>query len=811
MTTGVYLYFEKDLGSYDEYETFIEAVYEVRATGTTPNTISKFKAFLSDFYATIHTYKNTALHHCYEFYHRIQNLPFELDGGRYDLLLPPTHRISTIKTITEIAAKHQLVVMLEQNADHAFYFFPDGNVEPYPSWQSETDDTLIEESLFPHTVPQFKKSMAAGLNPLLMDHGFSPCTIPFLDDEKGYAKTVALGKIYCSADYDKSKWGGFRFNLYFYFANERYSEIYQHIYPTKHQGQLGLTLDDFETHIRIENFTDKEIALKKVQHYFLNDLIPKLATIFDLDALVNGYPSSKIQDKFRPAQRLIIAKLAGNPHFEAMALKWQHVASTRHDDTAQERNQLINYLRAYPPTEGANTTNRSMAQPSLCTLRFDMLYIWNPQHDSIQPVDDISAKQCLNELASHRPLSPAPHDIQTLMQDIVLRFEHHATLAPELVDFYRALATSYQHHRTLLCKIPLPKAHRLLARHEIIRLATERGLLVYDGQSNTAFFPDEETFKQRMQAFGLRFRAEYDQIRQVDKGSHGHAELYNMTINDFPNLALDAFAAYLPLECAHTMSSVIRNHAEACGLTVYEQGLVFLKTGNIYPKNRSADSTWRAGLKYLHAKLQQSATPLNQGFNATLPISALMDDLLAKYGFKKSVLPLLYDLPGYYRRTSYGVHYLTANDFADLGFRSFIMVDQISAIYQQFAFTAMPMPFTLTSSIANDLYDKEMSYLDIDHAFADLETQVVVILRQLESLADLDAAINRQQYPSLKLDMAPETLPIRLILARLSANPDFESMVSLCETMDAAEWGVNQAMKDTELPKLTAYLRQLNV
>ena len=802
LPNGIYLYIENDLVPFDEnYETFYEEIYELSVIpGITENAESIFKAFLNDFYIKIDEFKNTGKSNIIDFYNMVRTIPFELEGGRYFLELPHTNRIQIIEFAIEIAKKHQLIIMVEEIET---FFFPSGRVEPDMTWRHNMTDTKIEDNSFPRTVAQFEKNLEPDLTNLLVNHGFVKCTLPFFDSENGYVKEVAFGKIYAGTSVDKRKWGGFRFDLYFYFINELAVSIYNQTYSANEFYSCSINLSDIGKELTIENFSEKKAALKKINQVLLVDLIDHIETLSDLDQLMNGFTNIKIRDNAKKANALIVAKLVNNPNFENLVLKWEFLEANRYNDKPLERTQLIQYLRDNYTYHEANENNLekqpSLSQKTYSTelshLSCDTLYIWDPKQYKVEPENEIIAQQCVLMLLQQKLRSSSTNSILSFIQKVEQRFVQHYIEYPEFITLYGNLANNFKLHVDILAQIPLPKINRLVARHEIIRIATENGLVVYDGQSNAVFFPDELSFKQRMLMFADKYKELYETSKNnkysyYDEESNGGSQLYELVVHKLPLLEEDSFAVELPEESWGVMKSIWRDYAQECGLTLYEQGPIFLKTGHIFPKQQyksySQDGLWRASLKYLDFKQRNQLRPFPNTFSNILPTIPLFDDLMAKYDFKKSVLPLLFDIVGYFHCTQDCTQYLASNIYAtSINVSVYISVNHIETIYQKFAFSPIVNVFSFFVPIRINRDSDSINYQDVDDLLKETETKALSLIVKLRTITELDAAINGDNHPEIKASLKNETMPFRLILARLANNPNFESLVNEFASVDA--------------------------
>jgi len=260
----------------------------------------------------------------------------------------PSHGRSRIMRFVVQAANELGLTVLDEQLGIAF--LPGGKVLPEDArdvWKELDEET--EQAAPAWTKAQARKALVTYMTAALGKHGFVPEKVTGIDAafvrqlEPGgrqsirFALQAADGELECTihfvTTYDVVKG-----------LHERFCGKYWVLGGT--EDSLFLTLDDLyeAATFRLAGSADLE-SLGALFEAKAIPVLDRARTFKGLDALINVEGRFPRRAKFRVAS-LIVARLAGNPNFEAMAEEYRLNFEKHHtEDTKQKVRQLTAYLK----------------------------------------------------------------------------------------------------------------------------------------------------------------------------------------------------------------------------------------------------------------------------------------------------------------------------------------------------------------------------------------------------------------------------------------------------------------------------------
>jgi len=245
------------------------------------------------------------------------------------LELPDTDWQPVLVELVEIANKHGLVVLDEQGVT---VFLPNGKVLPAgraKGWNG-LKAALKEEGGFPQTLGQFKKWLTPQVEMMLARHGdFVQAHLPTGDKQLGYVNTNGESSMYIYLTFEGSG-GLFGFDIKFDITNNSVYEVmskfnFKFSY-TVCRG--GIITDIFSDKPYTDYYVNSYARAFEVLYAFEHELFPafkNFVSIKGLDDLLNGRINNLFSSHFHnfvfKPQCLILARLAGNPYFEEIAVE----------------------------------------------------------------------------------------------------------------------------------------------------------------------------------------------------------------------------------------------------------------------------------------------------------------------------------------------------------------------------------------------------------------------------------------------------------------------------------------------------------
>jgi hypothetical protein len=269
--------------------------------------------------------------------------------------LPPYAWLEAMRMIVDIASGFHLLVYEDQVTGMAFIPLK-GKVLP-PSEQDVWTDLLydLDHPTFPQTTAQFKKYLKPKLDQFMLSHGFSPGKIPFLIETITYVRNCPIGQQYIGLDEDSLRGGGtFNLELYAYVVNDAVLEIYRRVDFSDSNSIFSTSISRLTrgTSTIVSNPQELKSLFQRVEDAFFASLLDPAQDLQGLDQLLNGPVATRLSERgynssFYAPQRLILARLAGNPHFEELVTEFEgYVDFARNEkNRVSEWPKLVKYLR----------------------------------------------------------------------------------------------------------------------------------------------------------------------------------------------------------------------------------------------------------------------------------------------------------------------------------------------------------------------------------------------------------------------------------------------------------------------------------
>lgn len=283
----------------------------------------------------------------------------QVERAIYTLGLPPHNFMGAIRLIVQSAAVQGLVVMYELPET---VWLPNGQTLPSEqsamwqvAWQHMDEE---EKGEFPTNLTEFKKYTESRIAEMAARHGYvktkyTAPSYPFEKGLNGYIKDMSFGQQFFALSCQGGR-GEFFIILNMYFFNATYTEIIKKSNLTRGVEMLYTNLPSYKGFSR--NGQGSRITNMEILNNILSAIDEKvltlhdhLQTISDIDALVNGHLNDLLQRTYTPPRNVIIARLAGNPHFDELVEATNALPATEwgvDKDSYQEKwPKLVQYLR----------------------------------------------------------------------------------------------------------------------------------------------------------------------------------------------------------------------------------------------------------------------------------------------------------------------------------------------------------------------------------------------------------------------------------------------------------------------------------
>ena len=271
------------------------------------------------------------------------------------VFLPSYAWLEAMRIVVESACGFHLVVYDDERTGMAFIPLK-GKVLP----SEQEDDWLeileeLDNPTFPQTKAQFKKHLMPKLDEMMHRHGFQFGKAPFLTDPIGYFRDCAIGRQYLVLDESDMGGGGyFRVEISASIVNDAVLSIYNKFSFMERGYIFTISIDLFDrsTSSKVGDDQELRLLLRKIEAAAFAQLLDQMQDLQSLDRMLNGSVEERLPPKtynraFYAPQRLIIARLAGNPKFEELVTELEgYVSFAGNDDArASEWPKLLKYLR----------------------------------------------------------------------------------------------------------------------------------------------------------------------------------------------------------------------------------------------------------------------------------------------------------------------------------------------------------------------------------------------------------------------------------------------------------------------------------
>jgi hypothetical protein len=267
--------------------------------------------------------------------------------------LPTEYIIEVLRVLVQAAHEHRLVIF----DDHmGMIFLPNGHILPESKaeiWKGALREVASTD--FPRTKAAFKKWFHPLFENMLAKHGFNK-KVKNEGGDIDYFKEVAVGTQMVGIDYQKGR-EGFITPVGFAVISEDVLQIYKKTGFSQHTpNAFYYQVSDF-TQRYDDEITDSDTAL--AQLLLMDDIIfPLLNAALDirgLDNIMNGDLNPRLREKMHRSffipHCLIVARLAGNPNFDELVLKFESLSFERgawganSAAKATELPKLVKYLK----------------------------------------------------------------------------------------------------------------------------------------------------------------------------------------------------------------------------------------------------------------------------------------------------------------------------------------------------------------------------------------------------------------------------------------------------------------------------------
>lgn len=299
-----------------------------------------------------------------EFYEQFVNETQYIKTAVYVVGLPHYNFMDALRLIVQSAATCGLVVMY---GPPATVFLPNGHTLPpeqQAMWQMAWEH-MEEAQEYPLKLKDFKKMIEPQFEALAIQNGFVKGVYPYqaklksLAGRKGYIKNVSFGQQFVSITCEGGA-GDYKIIITIFLLSEHYKTISESlevedglyaIIPLFLENlQYPTTGFVFKT-CRVDNLVEFNEFMQKIETIWF-PLINRIQTLQDVDSLFHGELSAFFRfDRIYPCS-LIVAKLAGNPDFEALVEKERTDPTSKgwgspwfKEEMAPKMPPLIAYLR----------------------------------------------------------------------------------------------------------------------------------------------------------------------------------------------------------------------------------------------------------------------------------------------------------------------------------------------------------------------------------------------------------------------------------------------------------------------------------
>lgn len=343
-----------------QYHGVPKTIEDVRNTfnaleGVADNRNDDFKSFASELKTHIQTLENKVDLEVVAAFEGLELRAAQNKEALFQVDLPNHAWLEAMRMVVDVASRFHLVVYEDQNTGMAF-LPPTGQV--LPESHTELWQGMLEELAnpnFPQTKPQFKKYLKPKFDALMQKHGFKIAPEPLMSSPI-FMRESALGVQYISPPYEDIEGGGGRFdlNVYIYICNDLVSSIYDKFSFMESKPILSLNTSNLDRTKRTTVASHKAVQaeLARAEELIFAPILDVAQDLESLDRLLNGSPNECLPDRaynkyFYAPQRLIIAKLVGNPHFEELVNEFESYPGFGGNEKARatEWPKLVQYLR----------------------------------------------------------------------------------------------------------------------------------------------------------------------------------------------------------------------------------------------------------------------------------------------------------------------------------------------------------------------------------------------------------------------------------------------------------------------------------
>jgi hypothetical protein len=347
-------------------------IWDPACMGGIPKTFEEANAVFQEFDANELIGINPKIIHFAEAIERIVRADFEFQEDLQDCFtdivkaaqrnqkaifrvgLPHDAHVVGMDIVIRAATENGLVVF-DENL-HAV-FLPDGSVQPPDKaemWLGALDYLRNPEENYPLKIKEFRQLILPKITQLVEKNGMTAAKLSFIDSA-GYSRQCGGVTQYLITEIEGGG-GVYRFQIFIYLCFEPINEIYNQtlFHPKKYifnlivpekLNQYGNQFKSISSAVELASF------LQMLELTLFPKILDVAKNIQGLDQLMNGDYMERILNKrkilslFYP-QRLIAARLAGNPRFEQLVEEYGQESFGRNSDhQLTEWPKLVQYLR----------------------------------------------------------------------------------------------------------------------------------------------------------------------------------------------------------------------------------------------------------------------------------------------------------------------------------------------------------------------------------------------------------------------------------------------------------------------------------
>jgi hypothetical protein len=271
-----------------------------------------------------------------------------------------------LRKIVQFAQACGLVVAYDE---FAMVFLPDGRVIPESAndmWEAVTGLLDAPNPAFPPSLTQFYSLLDSRVSVIAARHGMHKTKLFFWRNHDAYMRTIEGGEQYLSyclrGDLDE-----YEVDFELHLNNTQALDIYNqfgfsktdYVYTLSAFGSLNRKyrrqfLELVGRYGKITNTQELEAALVFFEHFIFDEILDVATDIKGLDYLMNGdegedhilFANYSDTMSFYSPLSLIVARLAGNPHFEELVVKRELKSWGLNEDVRETQwPKLLKYLR----------------------------------------------------------------------------------------------------------------------------------------------------------------------------------------------------------------------------------------------------------------------------------------------------------------------------------------------------------------------------------------------------------------------------------------------------------------------------------